>query len=60
MLLENEIMRKTHSSYLKVKRAERRYAPTPCLLHQLKYFLVFAAHAIVGAKYFFLVEGIAL
>ncbi len=60
MLLENEIMRKTHSSYLKPKRAEWRYAPTPCLLHQLKHFFVFAAHAVAGAENFFFVEGIGL
>ena len=60
MLLENEIMRKTHSSYFKAKRAERRYAPTPCLFHQLKHFLVFTAHAVTGAENFFFVEGIRL
>ena len=30
------------------------------LLHQLKHFLVLAAHAVAGAEYFFFVEGIRL
>ena len=40
------------------KRAERRYAPTPCLFHQLKHFFVLSAHAVAGAQDFFFVEGI--